>query len=75
MVSTNSIAKEIGTSAASVSDMLKKLQDKKLIKQEKYKYKKQKNTYGCNDCYYFRYFSFNEKYRLNIKVNLIDRFS
>ena len=26
MVSTNSIAKEIGTSAASVSDMLKKLQ-------------------------------------------------
>ena len=37
MVSTNSIAKEIGTSAASVSDMLKKLQDKKLIKYEKYK--------------------------------------
>lgn len=37
MVSTNSIAKEIGTSAASVSDMLKKLQDKKLIKYKKYK--------------------------------------
>lgn len=37
MVSTNSIAKEIGTSAASVSDMLKKLQEKKLIKHEKYK--------------------------------------
>ena len=37
MVSTNSIAKETGTSAASVSDMLKKLQDKKLIKYEKYK--------------------------------------
>ena len=36
-VSTNAIAKEIGTSAASVSDMLKKLQDKKLIKYEKYK--------------------------------------
>jgi DtxR family Mn-dependent transcriptional regulator len=36
-VSTNSIANEIGTSAASVSDMLKKLQDKKLIKYEKYK--------------------------------------
>ena len=35
--STNAIAKEIGTSAASVSDMLKKLQDKKLIKYEKYK--------------------------------------
>jgi len=35
--STNVIAKEIGTSAASVSDMLKKLQDKKLIKYEKYK--------------------------------------
>ena len=28
-VSTNAIAGEIGTSAASVSDMLKKLQDKK----------------------------------------------
>lgn len=37
MVSTNSIAKELGTSPASVSDMLKKLQDKKLIKYEKYK--------------------------------------
>tara|TARA_B100001250_G_scaffold85875_1_gene70997 strand:+ start:27838 stop:28497 length:660 start_codon:yes stop_codon:yes gene_type:complete len=36
-VSTNSIAAEIGTSAASVSDMLKKLQDKKLIKYKKYK--------------------------------------
>tara|TARA_X000000368_G_scaffold382791_1_gene340178 strand:+ start:98 stop:754 length:657 start_codon:yes stop_codon:yes gene_type:complete len=36
-VSTNAIANEIGTSAASVSDMLKKLHDKKLIKYEKYK--------------------------------------
>ena len=36
-VSTNSISREIGTSAASVSDMLKKLQDKKIIKYEKYK--------------------------------------
>ena len=36
-VSTNAIANEIGTSAASVSDMLKKVQDKKLIKYEKYK--------------------------------------
>ena len=36
-VSTNSISREIGTSAASVSDMLKKLQDKKLIKYKKYK--------------------------------------
>ena len=36
-VSTNAIANEIGTSPASVSDMLKKLQDKKLIKYEKYK--------------------------------------
>ncbi|OUV69709.1 MAG: iron-dependent repressor [Flavobacteriales bacterium TMED123] len=36
-VTTNAIAQEIGTSAASVSDMLKKLQDKKLIKYEKYK--------------------------------------
>jgi len=35
--STNAIANEIGTSPASVSDMLKKLQDKKLIKYEKYK--------------------------------------
>jgi DtxR family Mn-dependent transcriptional regulator len=35
--STNAIAHEIGTSAASVSDMLKKLQDKKLIKYKKYK--------------------------------------
>ena len=36
-VSTNAIANEIGTSAASVSDMLKKLQEKRLIKYEKYK--------------------------------------
>jgi|TARA_B100000767_G_scaffold67565_1_gene64058 DtxR family Mn-dependent transcriptional regulator len=36
-VSTNSIANEINTSAASVSDMLKKLQEKELIKYEKYK--------------------------------------
>ena len=36
-VSTNSISRDIGTSAASVSDMLKKLQDKKLIKYKKYK--------------------------------------
>ena len=36
-VSTNAIAGEIGTSAASVSDMLKKLQDKKLVKYKKYK--------------------------------------
>ncbi|MBC8265887.1 MAG: metal-dependent transcriptional regulator [Flavobacteriales bacterium] len=36
-VSTNAIAGEIGTSPASVSDMLKKLQEKKLIKYEKYK--------------------------------------
>ena len=36
-VSTNAIANEIGTSAASVSDMLKKLGEKKLIKYEKYK--------------------------------------
>jgi DtxR family Mn-dependent transcriptional regulator len=36
-VSTNAIANEIGTSAASVSDMLKKLQDKKLIKYQRYK--------------------------------------
>ena len=36
-VSTNEIADEIGTSAASVSDMLKKLQEKKLIDYEKYK--------------------------------------
>ena len=35
--STNAIADEISTSAASVSDMLKKLQEKKLIKYEKYK--------------------------------------
>jgi DtxR family Mn-dependent transcriptional regulator len=35
--STNAISHEIGTSAASVSDMLKKLQDKKLIKYKKYK--------------------------------------
>ena len=36
-VSTNAIADEINTSAASVSDMLKKLQEKKLIKYQKYK--------------------------------------
>ena len=36
-VSTNIIAAEIGTSAASVSDMLKKLQEKKLVEYEKYK--------------------------------------
>ena len=36
-VSTNAIAHKIGTSPASVSDMLKKLQDKKLIKYKKYK--------------------------------------
>ena len=35
--STNAIADEISTSAASVSDMLKKLQEKELIKYEKYK--------------------------------------
>jgi len=36
-ISTNAIAQEIGTSAASVSDMFKKLQEKGLIKHEKYK--------------------------------------
>ena len=36
-MSTNTIANEIGTSAASVSDMLKKLQEKELIKYKKYK--------------------------------------
>ena len=35
-ISTNEIANEIGTSAASVSDMFKKLQEKKLIKYKKY---------------------------------------
>ena len=35
--STNAIAQEIGTTAASVSDMLKKLQEKKLINYKKYK--------------------------------------
>ena len=35
--STNAIADEISTSAASVSDMLRKLQEKELIKYEKYK--------------------------------------
>ena len=35
-ISTNAISKEIGTSAASVSDMIKKLQEKKLIKYKKY---------------------------------------
>jgi len=34
---TNAIADEISTSAASVSDMLRKLQEKELIKYEKYK--------------------------------------
>ena len=37
LVSTNSIAAEMTTSAASVSDMLKKLQEKKLIIYKKYK--------------------------------------
>ena len=37
LVSTNSIATEMNTSAASVSDMLKKLQEKKLIIYKKYK--------------------------------------
>tara|TARA_B100001758_G_C18302748_1_gene553351 strand:+ start:160 stop:819 length:660 start_codon:yes stop_codon:yes gene_type:complete len=36
-VLTNLIAKEIGTSAASVSDMLKKLQEKNLVTYQKYK--------------------------------------
>ncbi len=36
-VSTNSIAAEMMTSAASVSDMLKKLKDKELINYEKYR--------------------------------------
>lgn len=36
-ISTNAIAQEINTSAASVSDMLKKLLEKQLIKYEKYK--------------------------------------
>ena len=36
-ISTNSIADETGATAASVSDMLKKLQDKNLIKYKKYK--------------------------------------
>ena len=35
-VSTNAISRVIGTSAASVSDMIKKLQEKKLIKYKKY---------------------------------------
>ena len=35
-VSTNSIAEKLGTKAASVSDMLKKLSDKKLINYQKY---------------------------------------
>ena len=35
--STNAIAEELNTSAASVSDMLKKMQDKKLVKYEKYR--------------------------------------
>lgn len=36
-VSTNAIADELHTSAASVSDMLKKLKEEKLIKYQKYK--------------------------------------
>ena len=36
-VSTNAISEEMGTSAASVSDMLKKLLDKGYVKYEKYK--------------------------------------
>ncbi len=36
-VSTNAIAEEINTTPASVSDMLKKLEEKKLIKYEKYR--------------------------------------
>lgn len=36
-VSTNAIAKQIGTTAASVTDMLKKLSEKELIHYEKYK--------------------------------------
>ena len=36
-ISTNAIAEELGTSAASVSDMLKKLLDKGYVKYEKYK--------------------------------------
>jgi len=35
-VSTNSIAKELDTKASSVSDMIKKLSDKKLVKYKKY---------------------------------------
>ncbi len=35
--STNEIAEELNTSAASVSDMLKKMQDKNLVKYEKYR--------------------------------------
>ncbi len=36
-VSTNEIAEEINTTPASVSDMIKKLEEKKLIRYEKYK--------------------------------------
>ena len=36
-ISTNSIAEQMSTSAASVTDMLKKLSEKKLISYEKYK--------------------------------------
>ena len=36
-VSTNSIAEELNTKASSVTDMIKKLSDKKLIKYRKYK--------------------------------------
>ena len=35
-VSTNAIAEKVNTSAASVTDMLKKLSDKKLIHYKKY---------------------------------------
>lgn len=43
-VSTNAIASELQTSAASVSDMLKRLSEKKLIAYEKYKGVKLSNT-------------------------------
>ena len=36
-VSTNSIAEELNTKASSVTDMIKKLSDKKLVKYKKYK--------------------------------------
>lgn len=37
MASTNSLSRELGMKASSVTDMLKKLADKKLVKYEKYK--------------------------------------